>query len=208
VESVKYPKDGETCVKLAVPGTRELTRPIALPQPELPTLGDATADEFPSLISNGTNDTTYKAIEAMRDRGMIKQDELNDMVRDLYLSKSQAELLGSRLQQFLCLAPSVRISTFRVRSALLTQFFEERNRLTYCTDVGASVLAAGKRYDDLANRQELEPYVTVDLRSQYRVTDKWVVQGRAENLLDRDYETAEFFNQPGRSVFLTLAYQH
>lgn len=74
--------------------------------------------------------------------------------------------------------------------------------------IGASVLAAGKRYDDLANRQELEPYVTVDLRSQYRVTDKWVVQGRAENLLDRDYETAEFFNQPGRSVFLTLAYQH
>lgn len=74
--------------------------------------------------------------------------------------------------------------------------------------VGASVLAAGKRYDDLANRQELDPYVTVDLRSQYRVTDKWVVQGRAENLLDRDYETAAFFNQPGRSVFLTLAYQH
>ena len=74
--------------------------------------------------------------------------------------------------------------------------------------VGASILAAGKRYDDLANRDELDRYVTVDLRSQYKVTEKWAIQGRAENLLDRDYETAAFFNQPGRSVFVTLAYQH
>jgi len=74
--------------------------------------------------------------------------------------------------------------------------------------VGASILAAGKRYDDLANRVELDRYVTVDLRSQYKVTEKWAIQGRAENLLDRDYETAAFFNQPGRSVFVTLAYQH
>jgi len=74
--------------------------------------------------------------------------------------------------------------------------------------VGASILAAGKRYDDLANAVELDRYVTVDLRSQYKVTEKWAIQGRAENLLDRDYETAAFFNQPGRSVFVTLAYQH
>ena len=74
--------------------------------------------------------------------------------------------------------------------------------------IGASILAAGKRYDDLANAAELDRYVTVDLRSQYKVTEKWAIQGRAENLLDRDYETAAFFNQPGRSVFVTLAYQH
>jgi hypothetical protein len=29
---------------------------------------------------------------------LISQDELNDLVRDLNLSKSQADLLGSRLQ--------------------------------------------------------------------------------------------------------------
>ena len=70
------------------------------------------------------------------------------------------------------------------------------------------MIAAGKRYDDLANRQKLDPYVTFDLRGGYRVTDHWLLQGRAENLLDRDYETAAFFNQPGRSLFITLAYQH
>ncbi len=74
--------------------------------------------------------------------------------------------------------------------------------------VGASALAAGKRYDDLANQVKLDRYITLDLRSQYKVTEKWAIQGRAENLLNRDYETAAFFNQPGRSVFVTLAYQH
>jgi hypothetical protein len=39
-----------------------------------------------------------------RERGMITQPELNDMVRDLYLSKEQAQLMGSRLSQFLCVA--------------------------------------------------------------------------------------------------------
>jgi vitamin B12 transporter len=73
---------------------------------------------------------------------------------------------------------------------------------------GASILAAGKRYDDLANRTPLDRFVTVDLRSHYRLTESWMVQGRAENLLNRDYETAAFFNQPGRSMFITLAYQH
>ncbi len=32
-------------------------------------------------------------------------------------------------------------------------------------------------------------------------------QARAENLFDKDYETAAFFNQPGRSLFVTLRYQ-
>lgn len=73
--------------------------------------------------------------------------------------------------------------------------------------VGASVLAAGKRYDDLANRTPLDRYVTADLRGHYKLTENWLVRARAENLLDRDYETAAFFNQPGRSLFLTLAYQ-
>ncbi len=72
--------------------------------------------------------------------------------------------------------------------------------------VGASVLAAGKRYDDLANRTPLDRYVTADLRGHYKITENWLLRARAENLLDRDYETAAFFNQPGRSLFLTLAY--
>ncbi len=73
--------------------------------------------------------------------------------------------------------------------------------------LGATVLAAGKRYDDLANTRELAGYATVDLRAEYSMDKDWRLQARVENLFDKDYETAAYFNQPGRSLYLTLRYQ-
>jgi hypothetical protein len=45
----------------------------------------------------------------------ITQEELNDLVRDLDLPKSKAELLSSRLQQWNLLKENVRISVYRKR---------------------------------------------------------------------------------------------
>ncbi len=72
---------------------------------------------------------------------------------------------------------------------------------------GATLLAAGKRYDDLANTRRLGGYGTVDLRAEYALTRDWRLQARIVNLLDKDYETAAFYNQPGRSLLVTLRYQ-
>jgi vitamin B12 transporter len=72
---------------------------------------------------------------------------------------------------------------------------------------GATMLAAGKRYDDLANTRELGSYSTFDLRAEYALARAWLVQGRIENLFNEDYETAAFFNQPRRSLYLTLRYK-
>jgi vitamin B12 transporter len=73
--------------------------------------------------------------------------------------------------------------------------------------LGATLLAAGKGYDDLANTRELGGYATLDLRAEVALARDWRVQARVENLLDKDYESAAFFNQPGRSLYLTLSYQ-
>jgi len=73
--------------------------------------------------------------------------------------------------------------------------------------VGAMFLAEANRYDDLANSQKLDDYVKVDLRAEYLINSQWRIQGRIENLFDKDYETAAFFNQPGRNFFVTLRYQ-
>lgn len=73
--------------------------------------------------------------------------------------------------------------------------------------LGATLLAVGKRYDDLANTRSLGGYATLDVRAEVALAKNWRVQARIENLLDKDYETAAFFNQPGRSVYLTLRYQ-
>ena len=73
--------------------------------------------------------------------------------------------------------------------------------------LGMTVRAEGPRYDDLANTVRLGGFTTVDLRAAYRVTDQFSVEARIENLLDKDYQTADTFNQPGLGGFLTLRYQ-
>ena len=133
-------------------------------------------------------------------------------IRGLEL-EAGAVLAGWAAQASLTLLDPENRSNGANRGNVLPRRAEESLRLDTDRDfgrftAGASMIAAGKRYDDLANRQKLDPYVTFDLRGGYRVTDHWLLQGRAENLLDRDYETAAFFNQPGRSLFITLAYQH
>ena len=72
--------------------------------------------------------------------------------------------------------------------------------------VGATVYAAGRSYDDAANRHPLGGYATTDLRASYRFAPDWQVEARLANVFDHRYETVWYFNQPGRSVFLTLRY--
>jgi len=72
---------------------------------------------------------------------------------------------------------------------------------------GASVAGEGRRYDDLANTRRLAGYATVDLRAAYRIAKHWQLQARAANVFDKRYETAEYFNQPGRNYFISLRYQ-
>jgi len=73
--------------------------------------------------------------------------------------------------------------------------------------LGALLLAEGRRYDDPSNTRELGGYVKVDLRAEYQINSHWRLQGRIENIFDKQYETAAFFNQPGRNFFATLRYQ-
>lgn len=72
--------------------------------------------------------------------------------------------------------------------------------------MGASLLAAGARYDDLGNRHRLGGYATADLRASYAFAPGWQVEARLANAFDRRYETIYYFNQPGRSWYLTFRY--
>jgi vitamin B12 transporter len=73
--------------------------------------------------------------------------------------------------------------------------------------LGLSLIGFGRRFDDAANTLRLDPYATLDLRAEYELTKAWRVQGRLENLFDADYETAAYYNQPGRGIYLTLRYE-
>jgi len=73
--------------------------------------------------------------------------------------------------------------------------------------VGASVFGSGYRYDDTANLHRLGGYALTDLRMAYAIDAAWKVELAAKNVFDRHYETARWFNQPGRNWMLTLRYQ-
>jgi vitamin B12 transporter len=73
--------------------------------------------------------------------------------------------------------------------------------------VGASVYAAGHRYDDLANMRRLGGYALTDLRLAYALDHAWKLQLSLRNAFDKHYETAAFYNQPGRTAMLSVSYR-
>ena len=81
------------------------------------------------------------------------------------------------------------------------------NRQFGLLSFGGTVFATDKRYDDLANNRELSGYATVDLRSEVIIANHWRLQGVIENIFDKDYQTASYYNQAGRSAFITLRYE-
>ena len=61
--------------------------------------------------------------------------ELNDLVRDLGLSKKAAELLASRLQDRNLVDHSVKVSYFIKREQLFLTFFSKDRQFVYCHDI-------------------------------------------------------------------------
>ena len=72
---------------------------------------------------------------------------------------------------------------------------------------GIGLIAQGPRFDDAANTKRIGGYTVLNLRALYPLSRNWQVRGRIENLLDKEYQTIKTFNSPGRSIFITLAYQ-
>ena len=72
---------------------------------------------------------------------------------------------------------------------------------------GGTLFASGPRFDDPANTERLGGYGTLDIRARWRFESRWQAQALLRNVFDRSYETARYYNQPGRSAYLTLRYQ-
>ena len=70
--------------------------------------------------------------------------------------------------------------------------------------IGLSVLASGDRED--FGGVILDSYILTNLTGQMALGDKWQLNARIENLLDKAYETAAGFRMQERSGFLELKY--
>ena len=72
---------------------------------------------------------------------------------------------------------------------------------------GATLIAQGSRYDDSANTVNVAGFGIVNLRCSWQPGRNWLLQGRIDNVFDKDYQTVATYNTAARSLFLTLRYE-
>jgi vitamin B12 transporter len=73
--------------------------------------------------------------------------------------------------------------------------------------VGLTGNGFGHRFDDAANTARLAGYGTMDVRLEYALSSDWTLQAKAANVFDKDYETVQWYNQPGREYTVSLRWQ-
>jgi vitamin B12 transporter len=76
--------------------------------------------------------------------------------------------------------------------------------------VSANVLYISPRYtfDAVSFKKMHTPsYTIVGAETYYQLTDQWQVYGRGENLLNRQYENPQSFQQPGLGIYVGLRAQ-
>ena len=92
----------------------------------------------------------------------FNQFELNDLVKDLNLSKETSEILASRLNEKNLLQPGTNITFYRRREKDLLPYFSKENNLVFCNDVGGLLQKMGlAEY----NPQEWRLFIDSSVRS-------------------------------------------
>lgn len=112
-----------------VPHSAEIPVPVFK---ELPSF-EIEEYEFDKNLSD-PNDEDFE-IEDDSVPKRFDQLELNDLTRDLGLSKKASELLASRLHEKKCLEKGVKVSHFRSRESAFLQYFRSDSGFVYCFNV-------------------------------------------------------------------------
>ena len=109
--------------------------------PELPIPQPPTTHAI-SLTSSEDDDVDFEVDtqSSSKDPHFPNQNELDDLTRDLVLTKAKAQILSSRLKEWNLLAPSCKISKPRKRHATFANFYamssdSDHFSLCYCTNI-------------------------------------------------------------------------
>jgi hypothetical protein len=81
-----------------------------------------------------------------QDSDILKLKDLNDLIRDVDLTKSNAELLTSRLKQWNLLDESVQVTDQRKRHQAFSSFFTRQDGLCFCHNVTGLFEAIANNY--------------------------------------------------------------
>ena len=77
--------------------------------------------------------------------------------------------------------------------------------------LSSEVIASSARFNDVANTHNMSGYALVNFLANYKVNDEWALQGRVNNLLNKNYALAldgtTPYNTPGANLFVSLIWQ-
>ena len=133
------------------PNLESAIRPVlhceAVPVPTFTTLpgiddeDEVTEDTEVPLPVQDYDDSDFEGTSHLPQT--FTQGELSDLVRDLNLSKEQAEVLASRLKEKNNLSDGTKVTFYRTRESGLLQFFSKEDSLVFCNDVSGLLQTMG-----------------------------------------------------------------
>ena len=141
--------------KISYPVCRSAIKPVPhdpdLPVPQPPTEKEDTlsVDEGASTSTESEEDLIESDPSFQHESApfRINQERLNDLMRDLYLSKENAEVLGSRLQHWNLLEPGTTISSFCIRNQSLARYYSSAENICYCKDIEGLMTELGCKHN-------------------------------------------------------------
>ena len=117
-----------------------------LPVPSPPVREQLLSSEESTSMSEEEveeEDPDYKGGAEDRNPYYPNQKDINDLIRDLGLTKSNGELLTSRLKQWNLLDESVQVADQRKRHLAFSSFFTHQDELCFCNNVAGLFEAIG-----------------------------------------------------------------
>ena len=146
-----FSRKNKSKISYSVCTCRSAIKPVPhdpdLPAPQPPTEKEDTlsVDEGASTSTESEEDLIESDPSFQHESVplLINQERLNDLVRNLYLSKENAEVWGSRLQQWNLLEPGTTISSFRIRNQSLDRYYASIENICYCKDIEALLTELG-----------------------------------------------------------------
>lgn len=123
-----------------VPHSDSLPVPIC-PDSDIKKRKRVSDDSNTSALSSGIEFTPTKQPR------LLSQAQLIDWIRDLKLSKIDAQLHASRMKEFNFLAPGVKVTIYRNHGSRFAQYYAKDGGICYCKDMNGLFTEFGQSYD-------------------------------------------------------------
>ena len=121
-----------------IPHCPEVPLPVFISLPHLTadaTLLEVMEDTDSSCSNYSSTSVAPEASSLSTKPKPFSQGQLNDLVRDLNLSRESSEILASRLGEHGILVPETKITFYRNRDDLLIRFFTMEAEFVHCNNI-------------------------------------------------------------------------